>query len=76
MPYAPGGSADIAARLIADEWAKALGGSIFIENSAGAGGNIGVDWVAKAPPDGYTVGLQTVSLAITIPPSRSRCPTT
>lgn len=64
VPYAPGGSADIAARLIADEWAKALGGSIFIDNKAGAGGNIGVDAVAKSAPDGYTVGLQTVSLAI------------
>ena len=64
VPYAPGGSADIAARLISDEWAKALGATMFIENRAGAGGNIGVDFVAKAPADGYTIGLQTVSLAI------------
>ncbi len=64
VPYAPGGSADIAARLVADEWAKALGGTIVIENKGGAGGNIGVDAVAKAAGDGYTIGLQTVSLAI------------
>lgn len=64
VPYAPGGSADIAARLVTDEWGKALGGSLFIENKGGAGGNIGVDMVAKAAPDGYTIGLQTVSLAI------------
>lgn len=64
VPYAAGGSADIAARLIADDWAKALGGTLFIENKGGAGGNIGVDLVAKAPADGYTIGLQTVSLAI------------
>lgn len=64
VPYAAGGSADIAARLIATDWAKALGQSVFIENKAGASGNIGVDAVAKAAPDGYTVGLQTVSLAI------------
>ena len=64
VPYAPGGSADIVARRISDEWAKALGGSIYIENKAGAGGNIGVDAVAKSEPDGYTIGLQTVSLAI------------
>jgi len=64
VPYAPGGSADIAARLIAEDWAKALGGSIFIENKGGAGGNLGVDQVAKSPADGYTIGLQTVSLAI------------
>lgn len=64
VPYAPGGSADIAARLIADEWSKALGQTVFIENKAGAGGNIGMDAVAKSAPDGYTIGLQTVSLAI------------
>ncbi len=64
VPYAPGGSADIAARMISEEWAKALGGNIIIENKGGAGGNIGVDMVAKAPADGYTIGLQTVSLAI------------
>jgi len=49
---------------VTDEWGKALGGSLFIENKGGAGGNIGVDMVAKAQPDGYTIGLQTVSLAI------------
>ncbi|TWG89315.1 tripartite-type tricarboxylate transporter receptor subunit TctC [Cupriavidus gilardii J11] len=64
VPYAPGGSADIAARLVADEWAKALGGTIVIENKGGAGGNIGVDAVAKSSADGYTIGLQTVSLTI------------
>jgi len=64
VPYAPGGSADIAARLIAEEWGKQLGGNLFIENRGGAGGNLGVDQVAKAAGDGYTVGLQTVSLAI------------
>ena len=64
VPYAPGGSADIAARLVADAWGKALNATVFIENKPGAGGNIGVDSVAKAAPDGYTIGLQTVSLAI------------
>ena len=64
VPYAPGGSADIAARLVAEDWGKALGQSIFIENKAGASGNIGVDAVAKSAADGYTIGLQTVSLAI------------
>ncbi len=64
VPYAPGGSADIVARLVADEWAKALGQAMYIENKGGAGGNLGVDAVAKSPADGYTIGLQTVSLAI------------
>lgn len=64
VPYAPGGSADIAARLISDEWAKLLGQPLIIENRSGAGGNIGVDVVAKSKADGYTIGVQTVSLAI------------
>jgi tripartite-type tricarboxylate transporter receptor subunit TctC len=64
VPYAAGGSADIVARLITDEWAKKLGGVMVVDNRAGAGGNLGVDAVAKAAPDGYTIGLQTVSLAI------------
>jgi len=64
VPYAPGGSADIVARMVSDEWAKALGRAIVIENRGGAGGNVGVDAVAKSAPDGYTIGLQTVSLAI------------
>ncbi|SFD24502.1 Tripartite-type tricarboxylate transporter, receptor component TctC [Cupriavidus sp. OV038] len=64
VPYAPGGSADIAARLISEAWSKSFGGTLVVENRAGAGGNIGVDAVAKSPADGYTIGLQTVSLAI------------
>ena len=64
VPYAPGGSVDIAARLVSEEWAKALGTTMYIENKGGAGGNIGVDQVAKAAADGYTVGIQSVSLAI------------
>jgi tripartite-type tricarboxylate transporter receptor subunit TctC len=64
VPYAPGGSADIVARMISDEWGKELGRAIVIENRGGAGGNVGVDAVAKSTPDGYTIGLQTVSLAI------------
>ena len=64
VPYAPGGSADIVGRLISDEWGKALGKPMVIDNKPGAGGNLGVDAVAKAPADGYTIGLQTVSLAI------------
>lgn len=64
VPYAPGGSVDIVARLLSEEWAKALGTTMYIENKGGAGGNIGVDQVAKSPADGYTLGIQSVSLAI------------
>lgn len=64
VPYAPGGSADIVGRLVSDEWGKALGKPMVIDNKPGAGGNLGVDAVAKAAADGYSIGLQTVSLAI------------
>jgi len=63
VPYAPGGSADIAARMIADDWGKALRQPLIIENRTGAGGNTGVDAVAKSKADGYTIGLQTLSIA-------------
>lgn len=55
VPYAPGGPTDVAARLIAQELSERLGKQFFIENIAGAGGNIGTGQAAKAPPDGYTV---------------------
>ena len=64
VPYAPGGSADIAARLISDAWAKAVGGTMYIENKAGAGGNLGVDFVAKSEADGYTIGLLVITVSI------------
>ena len=63
-PFAPGGSVDIAARLVADAWGKALGQSIVVENKAGASGNIGMAAVARAKPDGYTLAVNTMSLAI------------
>jgi tripartite-type tricarboxylate transporter receptor subunit TctC len=64
VPYAPGGSADIAARLVADEWGKRLGQPVVVDNRAGASGNLGMDIVAKARADGYTLSLNTVSQAI------------
>lgn len=63
-PFAPGGSVDITARLIADAWGKALGQSVVVENRAGASGNIGMAAVARAQPDGYTLAINTMSLAI------------
>jgi tripartite-type tricarboxylate transporter receptor subunit TctC len=57
MPYAGGGFADIRARRVGVELAKTLGKPIVIENKPGADGVLGTDAVAKAAPDGYTVGM-------------------
>src|SRR5262249_119197 len=54
---AAGGLMDVAARVTAEYVGKALGQSIVIENRPGGGGNLGAEAIAKAPPDGYTIGL-------------------
>jgi tripartite-type tricarboxylate transporter receptor subunit TctC len=55
VPFAPGGPTDVVARIIADKLSLSLGKQFFVENRAGAGGNIGMGQAAAAPPDGYTV---------------------
>ena len=61
VPFPPGGSLDIAGRLIAQRLTDAWGQSVVVENKPGAGGNIGADFVAKSPPDGYTILLGALS---------------
>src|SRR5262245_25507441 len=65
VPFPPGGSTSIVARIVADKMSEALGQSIVIDNRGGAGGTIGTRAVAKSPPDGYTLLLgYTGTLAI------------
>ena len=59
--FAPGGTTDILARMIAPKLAEALGQPVVVENRAGAGGNVGAEATAKSAPEGYTIGAGTVS---------------
>ena len=57
VPFPVGGIADIYSRLVGNRWTELWGQPVVIENRTGAGGNIGADLVAKAAPDGYTIGI-------------------
>ena len=61
VPFAAGGSTDIVARLVADAMQHILGEAVVVENKAGAGGMIGAEALARAVPDGYTMGLGSIS---------------
>ena len=69
VPQSPGGASDVLARLIAQGLTQAWGQSVVVENKAGAGGNIGLDAVAKSPGDGYTLlftyeGTQAINVSL------------
>jgi tripartite-type tricarboxylate transporter receptor subunit TctC len=61
IPFAPGGSTDIVGRIMAAKMTPLMGQPVIVENRAGAGGSIGAGEIAKAAPDGYTIGMGSVS---------------
>ena len=60
VPFPVGGIADIYSRLVGNRLTELWGQPVLIENRTGAGGNIGADLVAKAAPDGYTIGIGSI----------------
>ncbi|HEY4371799.1 MAG TPA: tripartite tricarboxylate transporter substrate-binding protein [Burkholderiales bacterium] len=74
IPFAAGGTTDIVGRIVADKLGRELGQAVVVENKGGAGGAIGADFVAKATPDGYILGVATVSTLATVPATTPKNP--
>ena len=64
VPFPAGGTTDIVARLVAQRMSDTMGQSVVVENRGGAGGSLGADLVAKAPPDGYTILMHNITFPL------------
>ncbi|HMJ40847.1 MAG TPA: tripartite tricarboxylate transporter substrate binding protein [Pseudolabrys sp.] len=67
VPFAAGGNTDVAARIFTDRLSQRLGQPFIVENKSGAGGSIGISAMAKAQPDGYTMGIVTAGTLFILP---------
>ena len=74
MPFAPGGTTDIVARVLAERIGPALGQPLIVENKAGGGGSVGANDTAKSVPDGYARGMATVSTTAANPAINAKIP--